>query len=93
MFQKDETQNIRGFPTRLYDFLWNLVSVFSKKRHGLSDGNKVISWKNVSKMEDTKRSLAGCRSEGDSPAGGQFVCVSDSGLVQPHSAVVFPKQH
>lgn len=30
MFQKDETQNIRGFPTRLYGFLWNLVSVFSK---------------------------------------------------------------
>ena len=30
MFQKDETQNIPGFPTRIYDFLRNLVSVFSK---------------------------------------------------------------
>ena len=84
------------YPWFSYSIIWFSLEfgecVF-QKRHGLSDGNKVISWKNVSKMEDTKRSLAGCRSEGDSPAGGQFVCVSDSGLVQPHSAVVFPKQH
>ena len=69
MFQKDETQNIREFPTRINDFLWNFESVVSKKdapypmeTWGQSDPlstTKVISWKNVSKMEDTKRSLAG----------------------------------
>lgn len=59
MSQKDETQNIRGFS---YSNIW-VSSEFGEcvfqKRHSLFDWNKVISWKNVSKMEDTKRSLAG----------------------------------
>lgn len=126
MSQKDETQNIRGFPTRIYDFLRNLVSVFFKNDTAYPMETRSFLGKTCQRW---RTQSAAWRAIWISPKKARFCFgpgrsnglwwitppsleewgwinsihpnsswraiffASDSGLVQPHSAAVFSKQH